>query len=838
MSRNRITLVVGLLVAFSMMLASCAPATTTPATAVPPTAAAATAVPATAVPARNGGWLDEIDYSIVDAASVVTQINAGAIDLFSYGLASDKLADIKAANLCYTQSYGTFYDFMFNAAVFSDPNVLNPFSDRKIREAMNWAIDRNYINQEIYAGGALPKFTPLATQLVDYTGVIDVARGLEAYYAYDMTKAQTQVDTEMATLGATKGTDGKWQFKGAPVTLIFLIRNDGDGTRLPQGEYFAQQLETLGFTVTRTEKKSSELSPIWIGSDPKAGLWNIYTSGWGNNGLSRDEKSIFQEMYLPDSVDGYPYNVANVPDPAFQKVGDDLANGNFTTLQQRHDLIAQALTLALQDSLQVWTVDLQTYAPFNCKLQVSADVGAGVETTKMSPYTMRIKDQVGGQVKVGSTSTMFTDPWNPVDGSNWVTSAYVQNAVQGWAFMPDPYTGLSWPLRALKADVVAQTGLPVTSSLPWVSLSTADTITVPPDAWADWDAKTQTFIPVSTKFPTGTTSKIKVVLYFPPDLFDTVKWHDGSNLSVADFVMQMIMTFDYGNPDSAIYDSDVSGNLTAFLTTFKGVKIVSTSPLVIETYSDNFYADAELDASLVGSWWPTYLYGEAPWETIAIGDIAVANKELAWGTGQADRNKVEWMSFIGGPSLAILAKDLDTAIANKTIPYAPTMSAYLTADDAVARYTALKTWYTARGHFWDGTGPYYLANNTAFIDTADRWSAFGQAPLALAALDGPAQVNIGKDAVFNVTVTMKSDGTPYATANIKEVKFLIYDAQGKTVYVGAGVAVAGSDGKFTCTAPASVTSTLVAGTGRIEAAAVLIPVAIPAFATLDYTVVP
>ncbi len=249
MSRNRITLVVGLLVAFSMMLASCAPATTTPATAVPATAAAPTAVPATAVPARNGGWLDEIDYSIVDAASVITQINAGAIDLFSYGLASDKLADIKAANLCYSQSYGTFYDFMFNPAVFTDQNVLNPFSDRKMREAMNWAIDRNYINQEIYAGGALPKFTPLTTQLVDYTGVIDVARGLEAYYAYDMTKAQTQVDAEMTAMGATKGADGKWQYKGAPVTLIFLIRNDGDGTRLPQGEYFAQQLEKLGFTV-------------------------------------------------------------------------------------------------------------------------------------------------------------------------------------------------------------------------------------------------------------------------------------------------------------------------------------------------------------------------------------------------------------------------------------------------------------------------------------------------------------------------------------------------------------------------------------------------------------
>ena len=78
------------------------------------------------------------------------------------------------------QSYGTYYDILFNPAVFTDTTKLNPFANRKIREATNWLIDRNYINQEIFAGGALPKFFALTTQLVDYTGVIDVARGLEA----------------------------------------------------------------------------------------------------------------------------------------------------------------------------------------------------------------------------------------------------------------------------------------------------------------------------------------------------------------------------------------------------------------------------------------------------------------------------------------------------------------------------------------------------------------------------------------------------------------------------------------------------------------------------------
>jgi peptide/nickel transport system substrate-binding protein len=852
----------------SMVLSACGtPATPAPtaeaATAAPaqPTAAPAptdvpTAAPTvvpTAVPVtRKGGWLDEIDYSIVDAQSVITQIGAGAVDLFSYGLASDKLAEIKTAKLCYTQSYGTYYDFLFNPAVFTDKAVLNPFSNRKIREAMNWAIDRNYINQEIYAGGALPKFTPLTTQLVDYTGVIDVARGLEAYYAYNLDKAKAVVDTEMVAMGAAKGADGKWTFGGKPLTLIFLIRNDGDGTRKPQGEYFAQQLEALGFTVDRQEKKSSELSPLWIGSDPKAGKWSLYTAGWGSSGLNRDEKTTFSDMYLPDSAQGIPLFTQNVPDPAFLKVGDDLKNGNFTSLQERHDMFAKALPLALQDSLQVWTVDLQTYAPFNCKLQVSSDVGAGVETTKMAPFNLRIKGQEGGQVKSATTATLFTDPWNPVLGANWVTSAFVQAAVSSGAFMPDPYTGLSHPFRAESAEVTAQTGLPIATNLDWVKLTTADKIDVPADAWSDWNAKTQKFITAGEKFPKGTTAKVKIVIHYPADMFKTVKWHDGSNLSPADFVMAMIMSFDQGKKDSPIYDEDAAANIDAYLTHFKGVQIVSADPLTIAIYDDNYYADAELDASAVpatGLIWPQYGFGESPWQTIAIGNAADAAKELAWGTGKADRNKVEWTSFIGGPSLATLAKELDAAIAAKTVPYAPTLGAYITADEAVARYTALKTWYTARGHFWDGTGPYFLSsvdlnagsavvkNNPAYADLADRWSSFGVAPLAEAALDGPAQVKIGAEAVFNVTLTAKDGGAAYKSADVKEVKFLLYDDKGATVYVGAGKAGT-EDGKFTLTIPADVAAKLVAGSGRIEAAAVLIPVAIPAFTSMDYVVVP
>ncbi len=852
MLKNRIALVLSVLVVASMVLSACAPkATETP---VPtPVAPTATAIPKITVPGRvsgKGGWLDEIVYSVVDVESAITQIQAGAIDLFSYGVASNKLADIKNANLCYTSSYGLYYGFIFNPYgnekhEFKDGR-LNPFSNRKIREAMNWAIDRNYLVQEIYAGGALPKFLPLTTQLVDYTELVEVARSVEAKYAYNLDKAKEVVDAEMTAMGATKGADGKWQYNDQPVTIIFAIRNDGDGTRLPQGHYFASQLEALGFTVERREGTSKELSPLWIGSDPAEGQWNVYTAGWASAGLNRDERTIFREMYLPNSPQGIPLFNANVPDPAFQEVGDALADGKYTTLEERRELMAKALPLAVEDSLQVWTVDLQSYSPFRCDLQVSADVGAGVETTFMSPYTMRFKDKEGGQVKVGTTATLFTDPWNPVNGSNWVTSAYVQNAVSGAALMPDPYTGLRWPLRAEKADLVVEKGIPVQSTLGWVNLSFEDSIPVPPEAWVDWDPVAGKFITAAEKFPNGTTAKRKSVIYYPADMFQTVKWHDGSNLSVADFVMAMIEGFDYGKEGSAIFDEDQAGTLEAFLSHFKGVQILSTDPLVIATYDDNVYSDAELN---IDTWWPNYGYGEAPWQSVAVGNMAVAAKELAWGTGQADRNQVEWISFIGGPSLEILNKYLDQAIAEKTIPYPAVMGAYLTEEEAVARYKALKSWYATFGHFWIGTGPYYLhsvdlnaftavvRNNGYFPDPSDRWSEFAEAPLAEATLDGPDQIKIGEAAEFKATFTYKASGEPYPTADIKKVKFLIYDETGATVYVGEGVAT-GEEGVFTLTIPADVSAQLIAGAGRIEVAGVFIPVAIPAFASQDYVVVP
>jgi peptide/nickel transport system substrate-binding protein len=835
-----------LLVVASMVLVACAPAATATeapqvATEAPTEVAAATEAPTEEGPTtRTGGWLDSIVVSVVSSDSAITQLEAGAIDVYASGLSSADLKTIQDAGLNYTSQNGLYYDMMFNPAEFTS-GEFNPFTNRKIREATNWLVDRDYINQEVYAGGGLPKFFPITTQFPDYADLADVARELEAKYAYDLEKAREVITTEMEGMGATLNADGKWEVNGAPLELIFLIRSDSDGTRQPLGDYFATQLEAVGFTVVRQYGKSSELGPIWQGTAADGG-WHIYTAAWSATIIDRDQRNSFQEMYLPSSAQGLDLMVANQADPEFYELGDKLANAEYNNLEERREMMVRALELSLEDSLQVWLIDGKNYAPYSTDVKLTYDLAAGVEGAQIWPYTVRFDGQEGGDLK-WATSDIFTEPWNPVAGSNWAWDQAIIRATTSGDTMNDPFTGLVLPLRAERAEVTVLEGLPVGKTLDWVDLSFAPEITVPEDAFVDWDATTQTFITAGEQFPDGQTAKRKSVIYYPADLFETVKWHDGTNLSMADIMLAWAMTFDRGKAESALYDEVYVANFEAFMSTFKGFRVASTEPLVFEVYSDTFSADAELN---VGGAWPNYGLGEGSFAEIAIGNLAEENGELAYSIDKADVNEVEQLSYVGGPSLEILARYLEQATTDSYIPFEPTLGQYITADEAKARYEALGAFYADHGHFWQGTGPYMLdgafptektltlTRFEDYPDLADRWSGYTEPKLAEVELDGPGQVVIGEEATFDLFVNFQ--GEPYAQDEIKFVKYLLYNAKGEIVDIGEVAATA--DGQYSIVLSSEVTSQLEAGSNKLEVAVVPLTVAIPSFTSIEFVTAP
>lgn len=796
--------------------------------------------------ARTGAWVDQLILTEQPSAeAAVSRLQAHDIDLYASALSDAKVFETVKADpaLSYTVSLGTSYEITCNpVAAFSDGRI-NPFGVARFREALNWLLDRNHIVGEIFGGLAAARYLPITTFFADYARYVDIARPLEARYAYNPDRARAQIAEVMEGMGAARGADGLWQYNGQPVTLIGLIRSEDQ--RRDLGDYVSGQLETMGFKVDRQYRTAPEAGPIWNQSDPAEGLWSFYTGGWANSSIVRDEAGNFAFLYT-NLVLSSPLWQAYRPSPEFEGVAKRLLLNDFSTMEQRRQLFQEALPLALQDSVRIWLADQKGFTPQDARLQVAYDLAGGVTLSQLYPFTLRWKGQEGGVVRL-ALPDLLVAPWNPIAGSAWGFDAMPQLATGDAGVMADPYTGLFWPQRIEKAECVVKSGLPVGRSLDWVTLTFADKIEVPPQAWADWDAAAQTFVEAG-QMPTPTLeTNSRCTVTYPRDLWTTVQWHDGSPISPADFVMRMIMTFDPGKKASPIYDEAQVATVDAFLSTFRGVQIESTDPLVITTYNDTVNLDVEWMA-WTSTWWPYYAGGQAPWSTVALGVMADAAGDLAFSQDRAGAQStklgktVEWMSFIAGPSLDILKRQLDGASAQGSVVYTATLSRYLTPAEIAGRYANLTRWYQTEGHFWVGTGPFYLdkvftteKNLTlrrfeAYPDPATRWERFGTPMFPVVEVTGPAQVKVGSPATFDVSITF--DGKPYPPDQIAGVHYLLFDASGSLA--SQGEATVASEGSYVLALTPEATGRLPAGSSKLEVVVTSNAVSVPTFAQLEF----
>jgi peptide/nickel transport system substrate-binding protein len=804
-----------------------------------------TPTPSTVEADRKGGWLDMVVFIEEPSdQAAITRLDAGEMDVYAYDIANPDIYQTVQSmdDLAYTYAYGSYRELTMNPAQIEGD--LNPFSNQKIREAVHWLVDRNYIVEEIYGGLARARYTCLNTVFPDYAKLAAVAREMEIKYAHDPEKATEIITTEMEGMGAEL-VDGQWMYNGEPVDIIFVIRTEDKRREI--GDYVANLFEELGFTVERLYRTGTESAVLWQQSDPYEGLWHIYTAGWGASYVNRDLAGNFEFFYTPR---GYtlPLWQTYTPSPELDTCADRLNRSDFSTLEERQALMAECLPLSMEDAVRVFLVDESSFVARRAETEVTTDLAAAVATARMNPLTMRFKDQVGGAMTMGMPS-ILTQPWNPIGGSNWVYDAAVQNATADYGMMTDPFTGFRYPQRIERAEVYLQEGLPAGrggDSEDWLTVEYVPEIVVPDDAWVDWDPVNQVFITAGEKFTETATAAQKTIVYYPHELYETT-WHDGSPFSIGDIVMHMIMYFEPGKPDSAIFDASQEASLNAFLQAFKGVRIVSQDPLVIETYTDNYALESELiDQISQATWYPSesniYPYGIGAWHSIGLSVRPEAAGELAFTTAKSTELEVDRTNFIGGPSLDILAGHLISATAENFIPYATTLGQYVTEEEAATRWANYSEWYRKRGHFWIGTGPYYLEGvfpvegtviartNPSYIDSATRWSGFTTPKIAQVEIDGPGRVDIGGEAAYDVYVTFQDE--PYPLAEIESVGYLVLDATGALAFTGEAEAV--EDGLFQITLGSDQTSQLQSGASRLEVVVVSKVVAIPSSASFEF----
>ena len=734
--------------------------------------------------APKGPWVDEVTFVVAkDETTAVDMLINNEIQIYFRDIGIDSYNRIRDNPDIQTAfSYGLYYDLTFNPVgpTFPATGELNPFSVPKIREAMNYLIDRDYVASEIMGGLAVPRYTALSPTFPDAARYADTLKQIEMAYAYDLDKAKEIISAEMEKLGATL-KDGKWYYNEKPVTIKFIIRTEDQRKEI--GDYVATQLEKVGFTVERMYMTSSQAAPLWLFGNPADGKWHLYTGGWITTMVSRDESDNFDFFYTPRGLGWLsPLWNAYTPDPLFDDTAKKLAQRAFKSFDERDELMRQALWLSMKDSVRIWVVHQIAPWPARKEVKLTYDLAGGFSGAWLWPHTLRYKDQVGGSVKIAS-SDLLVEPWNPVGGSDWIYDAMIYRATMYPATYPDPYTGLFIPNFVKKATVYVKSGLPVTKTYNWVDLIFQDEIEVPSDAWIAWNASTKRIVTVGEAHPEGLKANVKVVVEYDEDLWKT-KLHDGTTLSLADFIFDFLLTFDRGDPASPIYDESYVPNLEAFKETFKGFKIVQEDPLVIEYYSDTWYLDAEWIASDAATTFDAnYDYGMAPWHMIAIGMLAEMNGLATFGATKADELGVDRLNYIAGATIDILANMLDEAIANKFIPYKEVLGKYVTEDEALARYNALKSWFEEKGHFWVGAGPLYLDTvdpvakivvlkaNREYPDTPERWAIFSE-PL-IPEISLPSKIEVVSSLPAEISIKITHKGEPLTAEDLAMVKYLL-----------------------------------------------------------------
>ena len=777
----------------------------------------------------RGPWVDEVVFiEEGDPDKILEMLKNNEIQIYFDEITDpEKYQRMLDYGLKVWFSYALYYELTFNPVgpVFNTTGKLNPFAVPRIREAMNYLVDRNYIASEILGGLAIPRYVAITPSFPDYARYYDIIYEIEEEYKYNFDKAKAIIFEEMTKLGAEySAAEGKWYYNGEPVEIIFLIRTED--ARKQIGEYVAEQLEKLGFTVVRKYGTSRELAPYWIYGDPAEGTWHIYTGGWITTVVSRDEADNFGFFYTKLGLP-VPLWQSYVNAPEFYAAAERLWTKAFTTIEERDELMKKALRLSMKESQRIWLVNLIAPWPRRPEMGIAGDLAGGYSGSWLWSWTLRYEEQVGGTVKI-AMPTVIVEPWNPVGGSDWIYDMTVIRATGEIPAMPDPYTGLYWPHRIKKAEVYVVEGLPVKKTLDWVDLNFVSEITVPPDAWYRWNAATKKIETVGEEFPEGVKALVKVVVYYDEKLFTgEYKWHDGSPFDIADIVFDFILTHDRAQPESPVYDESWVPEYEAFMKTFKGYKIVSEDPLIIEYYTDLWYIDAEwIAAGAAGTFWPFYAFGVAPWHMVAIGWLAEAEGKLAFTADKADAMKVERTNYIAGPSLDILAEMLGKAIDEKFIPYKEVLGKYITEDEALERYNNLKKWCEEKGHFWVGNGPFYLDKVDvvakqlvlkAFrehIDTADKWLIFSEPLIPEATIEPIEVVTQGLPSEFTITITHK--GEPYKVANMEYVKYILVHPGGKII----GEATPVADGKWKISLSEEETATLSPGAGKLIVIAV------------------
>jgi peptide/nickel transport system substrate-binding protein len=644
---------------------------------------------------KPGPAVDSITFKRVPLDLGGAAVEAKEIDAYIFGLRPSQAKAIagRPGLKLISAPTGT-YSIILNPAP-APAGELNPFTDREIRFALNYLINRDFVVKELFAGFGAPMVTYLTQWDYDYISNIDLI--LKYDFRYDPAYASQIIEQRMRALGAEK-VGGKWFYQGKPVTIKFIIRVEDERRQI--GDAIASDLEKIGFTVERMYMEFGPAIETVYDTDPAELKWQMYTEGWGKTGLVKFDNdpgalTAPWEGNMPGwAVEGWWQYKNDELDRLTQK----LFRGEFSSKQERDQMMKRVLELALTDAVRLWVATrLDSYIMREELTGITQDLGAGLRSMLVwrNAYIPGKSDLSIGHLWVWTTRTT----WNPMQVALTggfidvysVDIGYLTADASTWFH---PYTGMPMPFRgSWEVRTAGPTGK----------------IIVPKDAYI-WDA-------AADKWVSAGGAEAKSVVTFDYSKFLQSKWHHGIKITLADLLYHVATRFDLAfDKEKSALEPSISSYLKASYELIKGIRVLPDNK--VEVYIDYWFFEPAYIASFADLW-PTLM---VPWEVIAATDrLNYQEKKYAYGSASASARGVKWINLV----LSEHAKDIvSTLQAMKSEGYFP--ASYFTLGDRVfetpenaqARYDAAISWGEDHRHMWISNGPFYLDRFDSAAQTA------------------------------------------------------------------------------------------------------------------------
>ncbi len=732
---------------------------------------------------RPGPASERIHFQSFHVDLAGQSLQNGDMDFYLFSLKTEAARQLQdSTDITMYQAPATSISLILNPAPAIEGEI-NPFSIREVRQALQYAVDRRFIAEEIYKGLAEPMLAHVGPFDYDYLTVYDELKGQDI--TYDPEFARDLVEQAMTGAGATMQND-KWHYNDRPVQIKFIIRVEDE--RREVGDLIRAELDKLGFTVVPTYRNFAPAILSVYGTDPQVFQWHLYTEGWGRGAAERFDYGTVNSMIAPwlGNMPGWQeVGFWQYENEHLDELGKNLFQGNFRSVEERNQIYREMTEISLQESVRVWLATIVNSLPTDNNLQgVTQDISAGPK----SIWTLREAHIPGKDTLTVGNLWVWTErtTWNPVGGFGDLYSVDIWNNVHDPPLWRDPFTGVPIPFRA---------GYEVTTAGPEGKMD------VPSDAKL-WDAANDEFVSVGS----GIQATSKVI--FDYSKFFQSKWHHGQPITMADVLYTISQGFDRAlDEDKSKIEFALAVTSKPFLETVRGIKVLDENRL--EVYVDywHFVEDYIAEyANMAGL--------SMPWEVIAAMDkLVFEDRRAAYSDTAAQRFSVPWINLVMPNDVRLLRRALIELRNDNRYPESVFQSGGVSVseEEAGLRYQAALDWIEQYDLAIISNGPFQLvrydppsqfAELLAFRDPSypfkpGDWYRGAPPAIRFNTIEAPG---IGIGSAASVDVTLEGPG-------LVELRYLLLDpASGEVVTLGDAQRTSGN--QYSLEIPAEVTGQL------------------------------